>query len=73
MRLKNGLRKVVIMKKARRQPLNMVNIKSQKTQIWNLKKIQTFHTLKKPQVQRFCLKEKVLVTTATEKTFTKEQ
>ena len=31
------------------------------------------HILKKPQVQRFCLKEKVLATIATERMFTKEQ
>ena len=31
------------------------------------------YTEKKPQVQRFCLKEKVLATIATERTFTKEQ
>ena len=65
--------KAVIMKMAQRQPLNIVNIKSQKDQIWNLKEIQTFHILKKPQVQRFCIKEKVLATIITEKTFTKEQ
>ena len=28
------------MKMAQRQPLNVVNIKSQKTQIWNLKEIR---------------------------------
>ena len=56
-----------------RQPLNIVNIKSQKTQIWNLKEIQKFHILKKPQVQRFCLKEKVFAAIAAERTFTKEQ
>ena len=40
---------------------------------WNLKEIQTFHILKKPQVQRFCLKEKVFAAIAAERTFTKEQ
>ena len=64
---------VVIIKMAHRQPLNILNIKSQKTQIWNLKEIQAFHILKKPQVQRFCLKEKVLATIAMKRTFTKEQ
>ena len=39
----------------------------------NLKEMQTFHILKKPQVQRFCLKEKVLTAIATEGMFTKEQ
>ena len=58
---------------AQRQPLKLVNIKNQKIQIWNLKEIQTFHILKKPQVRRFCLKEKFLATVATERTFTKEQ
>ena len=71
--MKKSSPKAVIMKMAQRQPLNIVNIKSQKAQIWNLKEIQTFHILKKPQVQRFCLKEKVLATIATERTFTKEQ
>ena len=65
--------KAVSMKMTQRLPLNIVNIKSQKTQIWNLKEIQTFHILKKPQVQRFCLKEKVFAAIAAERTFTKEQ
>ena len=38
-----------------------------------LEGIQTFHILKKPQVQRFCLKEKVFAAIAVERTFTKEQ
>ena len=63
----------MVMKMAQRQPLNIVNITSQKTQMWNVKEIQTFQILKKPQVQRFCLKEKVFGTIATERTFTKEQ
>ena len=44
--------KAVITKMTQRQPLNLV-IKNRKTQIWNLKEIQS---KKKPQVQRFCLK-----------------
>ena len=54
--------KVVIMKKAQRQPLNIVNTKNQKTQIWNLK-----------EIQRFFVKEKVFAAIATERTFAKEQ
>ena len=71
--MKKSSPKTGIMKMAQRQPLNIVNVKSQKAQIWNMKEIHTFHILKKPQVQRFCLKEKVLATIATERTFTKEQ
>ena len=44
--------KAVIMKMAQRQLLNIVNIKSQKTLIWNLKEIQTFNILKKPKVRK---------------------
>ena len=46
---------------------------SEHQEIWNLKEIQAFHILKKPQVQRFCLKEKILATIATEIMFTKER
>ena len=55
--------KAVIMKMVQRQPLNIVHIKNQKTQIWNL-----------TEILRFCLKEMVLATVATERTFyTQEQ
>ena len=54
--------KAVIMKMRQRQPLKIVSIKNQKTQIWNLK-----------EIQRFCSKEMVLATIAMERMFTKEQ
>ena len=68
--------KVVIMKTAQRQPLNIVNIKELKNPDLEPEGNSDvpFHSiLKKPQIQRFCLKEKVLATVAKERTFMKEQ